>query len=99
MQVEFLLLKRGNKGLDQGDALLRVLRAAHEKSVVPMLLEFRGFLAKRAANALTELQLCSRLGRVEVRESLSAKVFHLCEEFLEISDTTGELFNRGGFGA
>ena len=99
MQVEFLLFKRDNKGLDQGDALLRVLRAAHEKSVVPMLLEFRGFLAKRAANALTELQLCSRLGRIEIREALSAKVFHLCEEFLEISDTTVELFNRGGLGA
>jgi len=99
LQVEFLLLKRGNKGLDQGDALLRVLRAAHEQFVVPMLLEFRGFLAKRAANALTELQLCSRLSRVKIREALSAKVFHLCEEFLEISDTTGELFNRGGFGA
>jgi hypothetical protein len=64
-----------------------------------MLLEFRGFLAKRAANALTELQLCSRLSRVKIREALSSKVFHLCEEFLEISDTTGELFNRGGFGA
>ena len=99
MQVKFLLLKRGNKGLDQGDALLRVLRAVHEKPVVPMLLEFRGFLAKRAANALTELQLCSRLGRVEIREALSAKVFHLCEEFLEVSYTTGELFNRGGLGA
>jgi hypothetical protein len=64
-----------------------------------MLLEFRGFLAKRAANALTELQLCPRLGGVEIREALSAKVFHLCEEFLEISNTTGELFNRGGLGA
>ena len=99
MQVKFLLLKRGNKGLDQGDALLRVLRAAHEKSVVPMLLEFRGFLAKRAANALTELQLCSRLGRVEIREAFPAKVFHLREKFLELSNTAGELFNRGGFGA
>ena len=99
MQVKFLLLKRGNKGFDQGDALLRVLRAVHEKSVVPMLLEFRGFLAKRAANALTELQFCSRLGRVEIREAFSAKVFHLCEEFLELFDTTGELFNRGDFGA
>ena len=99
MQVKFLLLKRGNKGLDQCDALLRVLRAAHEKSVVPMLLEFRGFLAKRAANALTELQLRSRLGRVEIREAFSAKVCNLCEEFLELSNTAGELFNRGGFGA
>ena len=99
MQVKFLLLKRGNKGLDQGDALLRVLRAVHEESVVPMLLEFRGFLAERAANALTELQLRSRLGRVEIREAFSAKVFQLCEEFLELSNTAGELFNSGGFGA
>ena len=99
MQVTFLLLKRGNKGLDQGDALLRVLRAAHEKSVVPMLLEFWGFLAKRAANALTELQLCSGPARVEIGEAFSAKVFYLCEEFLELSDATGEFFNRGGFGA
>ena len=99
MQVKFLLLKRGNKGLDQGDALLRVLRAVHEESVVPMLLEFGGLLAKRAANALTELQFCSRLGRVEIREAFLAKVFHLCEEFLELFDTAGELFNRGSFGA
>jgi hypothetical protein len=42
-----------------------------------MLLEFRGFLAKRAANALTELQLCSGPGRVEIGEAFSAKVFHL----------------------
>jgi hypothetical protein len=77
LQVTFLLLKRGNKGLDQGDAQLRVLRAIHEKSVAPMLLEFRGFLAKRAANALTELRLCSGPGRVEIGEAFSAKVFHL----------------------
>jgi hypothetical protein len=99
LQVTFLLLKRGNKGPDQGDALLRVLRAVHEKSVVPMLLEFRGFVAKRAANALTELQLCSGPARVEIGEAFSAKVFHLCEELLEHSGATGELFNRGGFGA
>jgi hypothetical protein len=99
LQVTFLLLKRGNKGLDQGDALLRVLRALHEKFVVPMLLEFQGLLAKRTANALSELQLCSRPGRVEIGEAFSAKVFHLCEEFLELSGATGELFNRGGFGA
>lgn len=99
MQVTFFLLKRGNKGLDQIDALLRVLGAVHEKFVVPMLLEFRGLLAKRAANALTELQLCSGSGRVEIGEAFSAKVFHLCEEFLEISDATAELFNRGSFGA
>ena len=98
MQVKFLLLKCGNKGFDQGDTLLRVLRAVHEKSVVPMLLEFRGLLAKRAANALTELQLCSGPGRVEIGEAFSAKVFHLCEEFLELSDATGEFFNRGSFG-
>ena len=67
--------------------------------MVPMLLEFRGFLAKREANALTELQLCSCLTRVEIREAFSAKVFYLCEEFLELFDTAGELFNRGGFGA
>ena len=98
MQVKFLLLKRGNKGLDQIDALLRVFGAVHEEFVVPMLLEFRGLLAKRAANALTELQLCSGPGRVEIGEAFSAKVSHLCEEFLEISDATGELFNRGSFG-
>ena len=53
MQVQFLMLKRGNKGLDQGDALLRVLRAVHEEFVVSVLLEFRGLLAKCAANAFT----------------------------------------------
>ncbi|MBU6431733.1 MAG: hypothetical protein KGS09_18385 [Nitrospirae bacterium] len=99
MQVSFLLLKGGNKGFDQGDTLLRVLRAVHEEFVVPMLLEFRGLLAKRAANALAELQLCSGPGRVEIGEALSANVFHLREEFLELSNATGELFNRGSFGA
>ncbi|MGH7147478.1 MAG: hypothetical protein ACREIJ_06200 [Nitrospiraceae bacterium] len=98
MKITLLLLKRGNKGLDECDALLRLLRATHEEFVVSMLLEFRGFLAKRAANALTELQLCSGPGRVEIGEAFSAKVRHLCEEFLELSDATGELFNRGSFG-
>jgi hypothetical protein len=55
LEVTFLLLKCGNKSLDQGDALLRVLGAVHEEFVVPMLLEFRGLLAKRAANAFAEL--------------------------------------------
>ena len=77
---------------------MRGLRTVHEKSVVPMLLEFRGFLAKRETNALTELQLCSGPARVEIGEAFSAKVFHLCEEFLELSDTTGELSNRDSFG-
>ncbi len=98
MQLTFFLLKRGNKDLDQSDALLRLLRAAHEESMVPMLLEFRGLLTKRAANALTELQLCSGPGRVEIGEAFSAKIFHLCEEFLELTDATTELFNRGSFG-
>jgi hypothetical protein len=98
LQITFFLLQRGNKGLDQGDALLRAIRAIHEKSVMPMLLEFRGFLAKRTANALAELQLCSRPGRVKIRETFLAKVFHLCEKFLEVSDPAGKLFNRGGFG-
>ena len=34
MQVTFLLLKRGNKDLDECDTLLRVLRAVHEEFVV-----------------------------------------------------------------
>jgi hypothetical protein len=53
LQVPFLLLKRGNQVFDQGDALLRVLWAVHEKSMVPMRLVFRGLLAERAADALT----------------------------------------------
>ena len=99
MQLTFLLFKRGNESLDEGDALLRLLRAVHEEFVMPMFLKFRRLLAKRAANALTELQLCSCLARVEIREAFLAKVFYLCEEFLELFDTAGELFNRGGFGA
>jgi hypothetical protein len=55
LQIAFFLLQRGNKGLDKGDALLRTFRAVHEKSVVPMFLEFWGFLAKCAADALAEL--------------------------------------------
>ena len=65
---------------------------------MPMLLKFRGLLAKRTANALAELQLCSGPGRVEIGEAFSAKVFHLREKFLELPDATGELFNRGSFG-
>jgi hypothetical protein len=72
LQVKFLLLKRGNKGLDQSDAFLRILRAVHEKSVVPMLLKLRRLLAKRAANALAELQLCSGLACIEIGEAFSA---------------------------
>ena len=79
MQGTFLLLKRGNKGLDQGDALPRLLRAVHEKFVVPVFLEFRGFFSKRAADTLTELQLSSGPGRVEIGETFSTKVSHLCE--------------------
>jgi hypothetical protein len=97
LQVTFLLLKRGNEGLDEGDALLRLLRAVHEEFVMPMLLKFRRLLAKRAANALTELQLRSGPGRVNIGKAFTAKVCHLSEEFLEIPDTTGELFNRGAF--
>jgi hypothetical protein len=66
--------------------------------MVPMLLEFRRLLAKRATDALTELQLCSCDCRVDIWEAFPAKVFHLRKEFLEIPGATGELFNRGGFG-
>jgi hypothetical protein len=97
--VKFLLLQCGNKGLNQGDALPRLLRGVHEKSMVAMLLEFLGLFTKRAANALTELQLCSGYCRVDIRETFPAKILHLRKEFLEISGDTGELFNSGGFGA
>ena len=63
-----------------------------------MFLELRRFLAKRAANTFAELQLCSCPGRVEIGKAFSAQVFHLCEKFLEVSNTAGEFFNRGGFG-
>ena len=51
----FLLLNLGNQSLDQGDALLRLLRTVHEKFVVAMFLKFWGLLAKGAANTFTEL--------------------------------------------
>ena len=98
MQVTFFLFQCGNERLDQSDALPRLLRTVHEKSVVTVLLEFWRFLAKRAANTLTELQLCSGPGRVEIGEAFLAKVFYLREEFPECSDATGELFNRSSFG-
>jgi hypothetical protein len=97
LHVKFFLFQCGNKRLDQGDALPRLLRGVHEKPVMTMLLEFRGSLTKRAANAFTKLQLCPSPGRVKIRETLSAKVFHLCEEFLELLGATSELFNRGRF--
>ena len=99
MQVKLLLLQCGNKRLDQGNALARLLRAAHEKSVVTMLLEFRRFLAKCAANTFTELQISSSPGRVEIGKSFPAQVFHPCKEFLELSCATGKIINHGGFGA
>ena len=99
MQVSFLLLNRGKKRLDQGDALPRVLRTVHEKSMVPMLLVFRGLFAERAADALTELQLCSGYCRVDIRETFSAKILHLRKKLLEIFGATGEVFNRDSFGA
>ena len=99
MQLKLLLFQCGNKGLNQGDALLSLLGAAHEKSVVTMLLEFRGFLTKCAANTFTELQLNSGPTRVEIGEAFPAQVFHLCKKFLELSCATGEIFNRGDFGA
>jgi hypothetical protein len=98
LQVSFLLLNCGNKTLDHGDALPRVLRAVHEKPMVPMRLVFGGLFAKHAADALTELQLRSCYCRVEKRETFSAKVFHLRKKLLKIPGATGELFNRGGFG-
>ena len=55
MKITFLLLKRGYKSLDEGDALLRLLRVTHEELVVPMLLKLGRLLTKRAANALAEL--------------------------------------------
>jgi hypothetical protein len=98
LQLTFFLLKRGNKGLDQDDTLLRACGAVREEFVEPMHLKFRGLFSKRAAKALADLQLCSGPGRVEIGEAFSAKVFHLREEFLELSDATGGLFNRGSFG-
>ena len=77
MHVKFFLFQCGNKRLDQGNALPRLLRGVHEKPVMTMLLEFRGSLTKRAANAFTKLQLCSGPACIEIREALSAKVFHL----------------------
>jgi hypothetical protein len=97
-QLTFFSLKRGNKGFNEGDALLRTLRGIHEQSVMAMLLELGGFLAKRTANALAELQLCSGSSRVEIGEAFSAQVFHLCEKLLEVSNAAGKLFNCGGFG-
>ena len=55
MKITFLLLKPSNEILDECDALLCFLRATHEEFVVPMFLELRGFLTKRATDALTEL--------------------------------------------
>jgi hypothetical protein len=99
LQLKLLLFQCGNKGLNQGDTLLSLLRAVHKKSAVTMLLEFRGFLTKCAANTFTEFQLNSGSPRVEIGEAFPAQVFHLCEEFLELSCATGEIFKHGDFGA
>ncbi len=99
MQLKLLLFQCGNEGLNQGDALPRLLRAAHEKFAMTMFLEFRGFLAKCAANTFTELQLSSGSARVEIGKAFPAQVFHLCKKFPELSCATGEVFNHGEFGA
>jgi hypothetical protein len=99
LQVSLLLLNRGDNCLDKSDALPCILRTVHEKSIVPMLLVFRGLFAERAADALTELQLCSGYCRVDIRETFPAQVFHLRKKLLEISGATSEFFNRDGFGA
>jgi hypothetical protein len=64
LKITFLLLKPPNEIFDKCNALLRLLRAAHEEFVVPVFLEFSGLFAKRATNALTKLQLCSGPGCV-----------------------------------
>jgi hypothetical protein len=66
--------------------------------MVAMLLEFLGLFTERAANALTKLQVCSSSGRIKIGEAFSAKVCHLCKKSLELSNATGNLFNRGNFG-
>jgi hypothetical protein len=65
--------------------------------VVTVLLEFWRFFAKRAADTFAKLQLCPSPGRVEIRKPFSAYIFHLCEKFLKLSDTTGEVINRDSF--
>jgi hypothetical protein len=65
--------------------------------VVPMLLEFRGFLAERATNTLTELQFCSGPGCIKIGETFSAEVFHLRKKFLKVLNTTAQFFDRGSF--
>lgn len=99
MQLKLLLFQGGNEGLNQGDALPRLLRAAHEKFAMTMFLEFLGFLTKYAANTFTELQLSSGPARVEIGKAFPAQVFHLCKKFPELSCATGEVFNHGDFGA
>ncbi|MGH7216582.1 MAG: hypothetical protein ACREIG_05045, partial [Nitrospiraceae bacterium] len=91
--------QRGNKGFNQGDALLSLLWAVQEKSVVTILLKFRGSLTECAANTFTELQLNSGPARVEIGEAFPAQVFYLCEKFLKLSCATGEFVNHGAFGA
>jgi hypothetical protein len=98
LQVTFLLLERSNKSLDECETLLRLLRAVHEKFVMPVLLKFGGLLAKNATETLTKLQLCSGPGCVEIGKALSAKVFHLRKEFLKASNATSKLFYRDSFG-
>jgi hypothetical protein len=99
LQVKFLLFQCGNKGPNQTDALSLLLGAAHEKSVMTMLLEFRRFFTKCAAKTFTELQLSSGPGGVEIGKTFSSQVFHPCKEFLELSCATSEVINHGGFGA
>jgi hypothetical protein len=98
LQLKLLLFQCSNKGLNQGDALLSLFWATHEKFLVTMLLEFLRFLTKCAANTFTELQINSGLARVEIGEAFSAQVFYLREEFLELSCATGEIVNHGDFG-
>jgi hypothetical protein len=63
-----------------------------------MRLELWGFFAKCASNAFTKLQLCSRPGGVDIRETFSAKILHLPEKFLERGCATREFVDRSGNG-
>src|SRR5262249_36076026 len=95
LQLQVLLVQWGHKGLDQGNALSLLLRAAHRKSVVTMLLVFRRLLSKCAAKAFTKLQLSSGPSRVEIGKTFAGQVFHSGKKFLELSCATSEIINHG----
>lgn len=58
-----------------------------------MRLEFRRFFAECALDALAKLELCARLGSLEIGKTFPSKVFEFGDKRLELFDALGDVVN------